>query len=146
MHIGRRPYAFALGLLLLAFSQCVRTNAQEPVEVPKIILSGLEAYKAEGPEAAIKAWLKGSPIEGSKDALTQANNLHQIQDYYGAYKTFDTIRSRNLSPNTRIIYLILNYEKGPLFAKFVAYRTEQGWILVSFAFNTKDEIIIPACP
>lgn len=146
MHTGRSSYAVAVGLLLLTFGKCVGAGAQEPVEVPKIILSGLEAYKAEGPEAAIKAWLKGSPLEGSKDALTQANNLHQIQDYYGAYKAFDPIRSRSLSPTTRIIYLTMDYEKGPLFAKFVAYRTEQGWILTSFTFNTKDELIIPACP
>jgi len=146
MHKGRSSCAIAVGLLLLAFGQCVGTSAKEPVDVPKIILSGLEAYKAEGPEAAIKAWLKGSPIEGSKDALTQANNLRQVQDYYGAYKAFDTISSRDLSPTTRIVYLTLNYEKGPLFAKFLVYRTEQGWILVSFLFNTKDELVIPACP
>jgi hypothetical protein len=110
------------------------------------MLSGLEAYKADGPDAAIKAWVKGGPLEGSKDALSQANVLRQIQDYYGTYKAFDLIRSRNLSPTTRVIYLTLDYEKGPLFAKFVIYRTEQSWILTSFTFNTKEEMVLPACP
>jgi hypothetical protein len=146
MRIRRTLYNVAFGLSLLTFGQYVGAQAQEHSEVPKIVLSGLDAYKAEGPEAAVKAWLKGSPLEGSKEALGQANVLRQIEEFYGAYKAFDFIRSRNLSPTTRIIYLTLDYEKGPLFAKFVTYRTEQGWILPSFTFNTKEESILPACP
>ncbi len=138
----------AAGLLVLGFTQCVQAGAPEAEadEVPKIILSGLEAYKTEGPEAAIKAWLKGSAIEGSKEALSQANNLRQIEDFYGAYKAFELIRSRSLTPTTRIIYLTLDYEKGPLFAKFLVYRAGQGWILAYFTFNTKEDVVVPACP
>jgi hypothetical protein len=146
MYMGRSSYALVVGLLLLAFGRCVVAGAQESGEVPKVILSGLDAYKAEGPEAAVKVWIQGSAIEGSKDALSQANLLREVQDYYGAYKSFDVIRSRNLSPTTRIIYIILDYEKGPLFARFVVYRVEQRWILVSFTFNTKLEVMAPESP
>jgi hypothetical protein len=145
MYIRKRFYALAVGFLLLAVGQYVSAVAQTraPDDLPKIILSGLEAYKAEGPDAAIKAWIKGSPVDGSKEALAQANILRQIQDFYGAYKTFDVIHIRNLSPNVRIVYLALDFEKGPLFAKFAVYQTAQGWILTNFNFNTKDELIIP---
>jgi hypothetical protein len=137
--------AIAIGFLLLVIGHVAPALAQTRAtdDLPKIIRLGLEAYKAGGPEAAIKTWIKGSPIDGSKDALTQANNLRQIQDYYGAYKTFDVISIRNLSPNIRIVYLALDFEKGPLFAKFVVYQTPEGWILTTFNFNTKDELIIP---
>jgi hypothetical protein len=135
----------ALGFLLLAIGQCVpavaQTHASE--DVPKIVLSGLDAYKADGADAAIKAWIKGSALDGSKDALSQANILRQIQDFYGSYKTFDLIHTRNVSPNIRIIYVAMDYEKGPLFAKFVVYQTQQGWILTAFTFNTKEELILP---
>jgi hypothetical protein len=148
MHPGRRSYALAVGLLLLTFGQYVWAGSPKPgaEEIPKVILSGLEAYKAEGPEAAVKAWIKGSSIEGSKEALSQANVLRQVQDFYGTYKAFELIRSRDLTPTTRIIYLTLNYEKGPLFAKFTAYRAEQGWIIANFTFNTKEDLILPTCP
>ncbi|MHB8412326.1 MAG: hypothetical protein ACYDDI_10330 [Candidatus Acidiferrales bacterium] len=136
MHTLKSSCGIAVGLLLLTFGQYVGASTPKPGDVPKIVLSGLEAYKAEGPEAAVKAWIKGSPSEGSKDALSESNILRQIQDFYGAYKTFDVISFRNLSPTTRITYLILDYEKGPLFAKFVSYRTERGWILTYFTFNT----------
>src|ERR1035438_5230640 len=47
--------------------------------LPPIVVLGLEAYKSSGPEEAVRAWIKGSAIDGSKDALSQANLLRQIQ-------------------------------------------------------------------
>jgi hypothetical protein len=111
--------------------------------LPPIILSGLEAYKNKGPEEAVRSWIKGSAIDGSKEALSQANGLRQIQDYYGAYQTFEVVSTRDLSPKTRVVYLVLDFEKGPVFAKFVVYRSDQGWILASFDVNTKEELILP---
>jgi hypothetical protein len=146
MHIRRSSYALAVGLLLFALGRCVVAGAQEPGDVPKVILSGMEAYKADGPEAAVKAWIQGSALDGSKDALGQANLLREVQDYYGSYKSFDVIRTRNLSPTTRIVYIIMDYEKGPLFARFVVYRVGQGWVLVGFTFNTKLEVMAPESP
>jgi hypothetical protein len=145
MHRLKYRLVFVLGFILITIGQYAPAVAQTRAsdDVPTIVLSGLDAYKAEGADAAIKAWIKGSALDGSKDALSQANILRQIQDFYGSYKTFELIRTRNLTPNIKIIYLALDYEKGPLFAKFVVYQTEQVWILTTFTFNTKEELIIP---
>jgi hypothetical protein len=142
---GKRLY-LVVGLLLLSFGQYALADVPATDELPQIILSGLAAYKAEGPEAAVKAWIKGSPVEGSREALSQSNILRQVQDFYGPYKGFHVIRVRNLTPTTRVIYLVLDFEKGPLFTKFTAYRSEAGWILVNFNFNTKEEQVLPPCP
>ena len=40
----------------------------------------------------------------------------------------------------------IDFEKGPLFAKFVVYRAAEDWVLVTFTFNTKEELILPSCP
>jgi hypothetical protein len=114
--------------------------------LPPIVVLGLEAYKSSGPEEAVRAWIKGSAIDGSKDALSQANLLRQIQDYYGTYRAFEIVSTKDLSPKTRVIYLVLDFEKGPLFAKFVVYRSGQAWILAYFNFNTKEELVFPSCP
>jgi hypothetical protein len=87
--------------------------------------------------------LKGSPLEGNRDALTQSNMLRQIQDYYGSYQSFDTISTRNLTSNAQMIYFVMNYEKEPVFGKFLIYHTKVGWVTVSFIFNTKPEVILP---
>jgi hypothetical protein len=134
--------------LLLALGQNVFAGdpQRSADDVPKILLSGFEAYKVQGPDAALKAWIKGSAIDGSREALSQANNLRQIQDFYGPYKGFHVIQTRNLTPSTRVVYLTVDFDKGPLFAKFTLYQAESGWIVVNFIFNTKEEVILPHCP
>lgn len=111
--------------------------------LPPIIGLGLETYKDRGAEEAVQAWTKGSPIDGSTEALNQAATLRQTQSSYGPYKTYEVISSRDLSSRARILYLLLNFEKGPLFARFLVYRSEQGWILTSFSLSTDPAAIIP---
>lgn len=112
-------------------------------DIPAMLQAGFDAYKSQGADAAVKAWIKGSPLDDSKPALTQANNLHQIEDFYGPYRSFEVMSQKELASTTRIIYIVLNYEKGPLFAKFLVFRTEKGWVLTSFMFNTDDQKILP---
>jgi hypothetical protein len=42
-----------------------------------------------------------------------------------------------------IVYLTINYEKGPLFARFLAYRIRNDWVLPDFTFDTKPEAVFP---
>lgn len=112
-------------------------------DIPAVIVSGLEAYKQKGPEEAVRILIKDGPLDGSKDALGQANILRQVQDYYGTYRNYEFISSREISTTTRVFYLILKYDKGPLFSKFVVYRSDQGWIMTNFLFNTKEEAVFP---
>ncbi len=132
-------------LLPLAQNAFAATPNPSVDNVPKILLSGFEAYKAEGPEAALRAWIKGSSIADSREALSQANNLRQIQDFYGAYKGFYIIETKNVTPNTRVVYFTVDFEKGPVFAKFTLYQHQPDWIVVNFLFNTKEEAILPPC-
>jgi hypothetical protein len=137
--------AIFLSLLLnfvSALPAQVNTNRKSD-EVPAIVLSGLKAYKDKGADEAVRAWIKGSAIDGSKEALTQANNLRQIEDYYGSYRDFEVVAITDVTPKTRAVYIVLDFEKGPLFAKFVVYRPNESWILVNFNFNTKEEAILP---
>jgi hypothetical protein len=148
----RKSALFALSCVLALGQLATAAVTPEPnqkrvgEDVPPIIVSGMTAYKEKGPEDAVRAWIKGSPLDGSKEALSQANMLRQIQDFYGAYRGFDVISTRDLSPRIRIVYLALDFDKGPLFAKFLVYKTEEGWILTSFNFNTKEEAVLPTLP
>jgi hypothetical protein len=115
-------------------------------DLPPIILSGLQAYKDKGPDEAIRIWIKDGPLDGSKAALAQANYLRQVQDSYGAYQFFEVISTYEIGRRTRILYLTLDFESGPLFAKFVVYQSNHRWTLTSFDFNTKEEMILPPLP
>lgn len=136
---------FAPSALASGSSDPDQTNAS--AKVPHIVLAGLEAYRAKGSaDDAVKVWTVGSPLEGSKAALSETNTLHQVEALYGTYRAFDVLRVLELSDRIRVVYLTLDYEKGPLFGKFMVYRTDQGWILTSFDFNTEEEKILPYVP
>jgi hypothetical protein len=125
---------------LTAQSPKAGTSAEAPAP---IVIAGLQAYKDKGPEEAVRTWIKGSGIDGSKDALAQANTLRQVEDYYGKYQSYEVVKTQSISPKVQVVYLVLDYEKGPLFTKFVNFHSDQGWILAYFNFNTKEEVILP---
>jgi hypothetical protein len=112
-------------------------------DVPAFIVAGMNAYKEKGPDEAFKVWIQNSPIDGSKDAMAQADVLRQVQDYYGAFRGFDVIGKRELGPRSRILYLVINYEKGPLFVRFLVYKPDKEWILTLLNFNTNPQSVLP---
>jgi len=42
-------------------------------EISEVITARFNAYEKEEPKAAIEPWIIGSAIDGSRDALSQAN-------------------------------------------------------------------------
>ena len=116
-----------------AFCTSVSGQGQKPAveNVPPIVVDGLDALRQFGPDEAAKAWSKGSRWEGSSDHGL-ANTLRLMQESFGAFRSSEILSVRPLSGNTRIIYLTLNYEKEPRFAKFLIYHTAHSWIMLSY--------------
>jgi hypothetical protein len=136
-------FAFLAVYVTLLFLGSASAQVIARTDVPPIVLSGMEAYKPGNPEQAIKAWTKNSPLEGTQVVVDETANLHQAQNLYGAFHWFDVISNREISKRVRIIYLTMNYEAGPLFARFVLYSTDRGWIITAFDFNPDDTKILP---
>jgi len=131
-----RKRHFILGLLAVCLGvSVVGNNAfgqdQKPAaeSVPPIVFEGLDALRQFGPDDADKVWSKGSSWEGSSDR-SLASALKTSQEILGAYRSFEILSVRPVSSTTRIVYLTLNYEKGPRFARFDLYQTGHGWILL----------------
>ena len=133
------------GVALFAFGSSQPAVAKED-EIPAVVLSGLKAYQAGGAEAAAKAvrtWLAGSHREGDKAALAQAGRFEQAEALYGRYIGFHLVKVVDVSASTRFVYLQMDFQKGPLFVRFVCYRTESGWIIPGFDSSTRPEEVIP---
>jgi hypothetical protein len=111
--------------------------------LPPVVLSGLDGYKAKGAEEAIRLWVRDSPLEGDKSAASQVDLLHQAESIYGAYQWYEVVRIREVSPRTLVVYLVLDYERGPIFARFTVYRSNHRWIMTYFDLNTREENIFP---
>ncbi len=145
-----RKWMLFLGCVVLLAGQQTSTaqvtllGSNRMAELPPVLLSGMEAYKAKGPEEAVSLWVKNGPLDGDKEALSQVAVLRKIQSLYGAYQSFDVISSQDLTQRVRIVYLVMNYERGPLFAKFVCYRSDREWTVTDFLLNIKDTAVLPA--
>lgn len=133
-------YTFVLFMITVVLAPI---SAMADNTLPSIVLTGLNEYKSKGPEAAVKAWIKGSAFETSLEALSQANTFKQVETMYGAYLGYQVIMIKEISKTSQMAYLSFDYEKGPLFASFLSYRNGDKWILASFTFNMKPEVILP---
>ncbi|MEW6671626.1 MAG: hypothetical protein AB1427_07975 [Thermodesulfobacteriota bacterium] len=129
-------------LLLLLLLLVVSTGgalASEP-----IIEEGFKAFKEGGVEAAWKAWSKGGPLEDSKELMAQAAQFGQIGTYYGKYHSHEYVSTKKLGPKNKIVFVIINLEKGPLFGRFILFQNSAGkWTLPNFRFHTEVERVWP---
>lgn len=133
---------FAVILLISALAPNADAAEQTALTV---VQNGMTAYLKDGPEAAIKAWLKGSGMEGNTQALTQANSLRQIEDFYGKPESYDVISDTKLSPRSRMILFTVNHHKGIVFGRFQVYQTKSGsWVATEFKFHTDAAMLLPA--
>lgn len=131
-----------VAIIILACSAQVGVAANGPVAT---VVKGLTAYKNVGPRGAVVSWLQGSALEGSKEALSQANNFRQIEDFYGKYQDYELVVISRLAKRSTIICLIMNFENGPVYTRFDMYKNSKGqWITVQFNFNTKVVAVFPS--
>ncbi len=108
------------------------------------VRDGVAAYREDGPRAAISAWVAGSPLDGDKSALSLANQLAQIDDFYGKVIDFSVRKTYKTSPRSQILFLVIHYEKGALYSRFELYLNGSGdWVVPTFDVNTKIAKVWP---
>jgi hypothetical protein len=112
-------------------------------DTPERLIKALSIYKKEGIQGFINALVRGSPMEGNQVIRKQVLILEKLERYYGAYLSYDIVHINTLSDSTRLIYFMLNYEKGPVFGRLTAFRNGDRETITSFQFHTKAEEIFP---
>src|SRR4051812_26736486 len=89
--------------------------------LPPVIAAGMDVYAIEGAERAIQTWMKGGPLENDENVSTSASVFREVEQYYGKYTGYRSIGQKMLSPEARLVFIQMNYEKGPLFLRFLCY-------------------------
>ena len=111
--------------------------------LPAIIISGLDAYTLEGAEAAIKAWIKGGPSESDSTLPILTETFSQVEKSYGRYLGYEVMSIKTLASNSKLVYLQMNFEKGPFFCRFLCYRHADAWIVSGrLAFDTDPQKVM----
>ena len=115
--------------------------AQAP-ETPPIVLSGLRAYQAFGRDSAVAVWTRGSPIEGQVGSQVM-RGMEDIETAYGSATDHEILA--NVAIGRRVIrsYVVVYFTRGPMYAWFDCYRSNDSWITVGFLFNTRPQEILP---
>ena len=140
-----------IGRLVLVAALLVTTYLASPayaadpdaLDVPRPFSQALSTYKKEGIRGFMTALVRGSPLEGNREMRQQEQVLEKIEAYYGRYQSYDILRVNKLSESTRLIYFLLNYEKGPVFGTLTAFKNGDRETITSFQFHTKAEKIFP---
>jgi len=140
--IGRLAAVAALLLTTCLALPAYAANGKA-TDVPQPFSQALSMYKKEGIPEFMAALVSGSPLEGNREMRQQEQVLEKIEAYYGRYQSYDILRVNKLSDSTRLIYFLLNYEKGPVFGTLTAFKSGDRETITSFQFHTKAEKIFP---
>jgi hypothetical protein len=120
------------------------TSSMALAETPSIVTNGFEKYKEKGASEALSTWLKDSALEG--DTTTKLNmigGISQIEAAYGPMESYEIIATFSPTSRLRRVYAVSYHAKGPVFSNFDLFRTSNGWVVYSFNFNTKPQLILP---
>lgn len=111
---------------------------QSVERVPPFIYEGLHQLAGQHPEEAEKAWGRGIV---TPDQAVYATQLRSFMLNAGAYQNSDVISVQNLTPRLRVIYMVLNFERLPNIARFLVYRSTDGWVLIDHKFGVDEQIL-----
>jgi len=132
--------AILLAVVCMAIAATPALNGQTPA-MPPVIRDGLEIYKVKGAAAAVARWLKDSPITDGSDV---ARELAKIEGFYGRMVGYDVLDVVRFGAYASRSYIVILFEKGPVYAWVDCYLPKDQWIVTSLLFNTKADMILPA--
>lgn len=130
-------------LIVVAFSLITGKIALAEDRDLKIIISGFEDYKAFGSNKALRTWLKYGPQENTDYAASLSEKLSNAERLYGDYKSYEVLLKHKWSNYVMYCFTVINYDKGPLFAKFMLFKYRNDYITYAIEFDANPEIIMP---
>jgi hypothetical protein len=135
---------FVLGSLLLAAPVSALAQTKQP-PVPDLIKQGLSAYAQSGLNTALQVWLQNSLLDRGTLLRSELAALKQADATYGLFESGEVMQVAIITPRVTRVYLVLYYERAPLWAWFDLYRTRSGNQVISDVFfSPKVRVILPA--
>jgi len=133
-----------LSVLAIAFLPPPCSIAQG-IGVSQVLTSGASAYRSKGTSAAVNAWLENSFLGRDSDLVSRTvSSLKDVEAAFGAFVGLDVVATSRIGSRVVRNYVVLLYERGPLFAYFDTYRASEKTTVTGFLFNTKPDAIFPS--
>jgi len=77
-------------------------------------------YSQYGAKSALSVWLKGSALEND----FSADGFTQIEKSYGRMIGYETIRVVPVSASMQRVYILIKYQRGPVYVSFDCYKID----------------------
>ncbi len=126
----------------IGFAPFEPAHAQAP-EIPAVVKQGLDSLVAGNRVAAVSLWGRAWTGADTSQAVTLLNSLDQVGELLGQPQGYDLVQQFDVGPNVRHVYIVVRYNKQPLYAYFVAYRPMRDWQVVSVLWNTDPTKVFP---
>lgn len=141
-----RGMLISLCMLFAAMAQADRSgisSSKSTLVIPSVVVDGMEKYHFNSADEAVKIWLQPTGEQSQETATTYADTLRDTEKVYGKFIDYHLISVKWLSPSTALVYLVLNYERGPLFVRFVVYEYKSTQLVTQIDFGLVPEVVFP---
>lgn len=135
---------FFVSLAILFTGLFSITQAQSRLQPPALINQGFLAYSQNGLNAALQIWLQNSLLDRATLLRGELAALKYADTHYGSFENGEVMHTVAITPRVTRVYLVLYYEKAPLWAYFDLYRLRNGNQAISDVFfSPKVQVILP---
>jgi hypothetical protein len=139
-----RALSIRTGAMLLIVSSVPATmSAQEPA-VPTVVAEGLDLLVAGRPADAVARWGRAWTGADTAQAATLLSSLEDLGELLGRVHGFDLVEAFEIGPNISRLYIVIRYDKQPLYAFFFVYRPRREWQVNAVRWNTDATAVFPA--
>lgn len=133
-------------LFLLCTSCSVKVPSSVPSptnDVPSVVIAGLDAYRTKGLKPAYAIWGNGTLEfdQAAKDAVIAG--LAQVELTYGKMSGYNIVKTVVIGSAVQRVYIVLLYERGPVFAYMDCYKSGEKWLVTDLLFHTKANAVFP---
>ncbi len=126
-------------VLLLLPAVPARLFAQ--AELAPVVQQGLDALRDGRCQDAFNLWTKSWP-EAQKSQM--AASCSALEQYGGSIHGYDIVRTLEITPHLRRVYVVLLYQIQPIYVMLVVYRPgDADWRVNTVNWNSDPDKVFP---
>lgn len=137
-----RSLVVSLASIALLSTLATVVRAQQR-QIPPVVSSGLDLLVEDRPHDAVSAWGRRWTGADTAQAVTLRASLEQINSLLGRARGYELVRAFEISESLQQLYIVIRFEKQPLYALFVIYRPSDEWQVNAVRWNTDASTVFP---
>lgn len=94
-------------------------------------------------DSVLNVWQKGGLLEGDNKVSSLASYLRRVSQYACNYQSHEVLQTKPIGRSARVLYLVVNFERGAVYGRFLLYRSQGDWVVQNMDFNTRPEALMP---